>query len=265
MAKAFFLSIGAPAMISLAAKGEVASKQRVAATTGEEIGYFSVTLISSAYAQSNTPSGQAIQGRTIEVQLNGTMPEAEIAFVDASGNELKRTTIKLHQFESLFVPSAATSIVVRYGDSVADPYPLSSTPDRPQYVEITGTEGTKRFDLSTAFTGQGKILYRIQISEPSTAPLQTGQRGWVYMGVKSDGAWRTRYLGFAEINPALGVVLYAGADLTMRRSASKDAERIGRVKKNQGLKLLKFTNLSPGSQPNDADADGDYYAQVELQ
>jgi hypothetical protein len=170
--KAFFLGISAPAMISLAAKSDSgASKANSTALTPSSGAHVSFSLVSSAYAQQESRSSpQPIDGRILDVQLNGTMPAATIAFRDASNKEVKTVTITLHEDQRILVPQTATSIVVRYGDSVTNAYPLSPSANQPQRIEVTGTQGRKDLDIFSAFTGQPKILYNIQIAERSTAP-----------------------------------------------------------------------------------------------
>jgi hypothetical protein len=162
--KAFLLGISAPAMISLAAKSDLLnSKSAAVGLTAEH--QVAVFLIPSAYAQQESPSSsQPINGRILEIELKGTMPAATVVFRDASGKELKSVNIKLNESQKLLVPATATSIVVRYGDSVTNPYPLSPNTDKPQHVQVTGTDGRKDLDIFSAFTGQAKVLYNIQIA-----------------------------------------------------------------------------------------------------
>lgn len=264
--KAFFLGIGAPAMIALAAKSNDSASREKGGLGRTPVPQVSISLVSSAYAQeAPRSSAQPVNGRTLEIQLNGTMPAATVVFLDASDKQLKTAGIQLHDYERITVPPMATSIVVRYGDSVTNSYPLSSIADQPQYIEVTGTEGRKDLDIFSAFTGEAKILYKIQLAEPSTAPLPKGQTGWVFLGAKTDGVWRRRYLEFATDAPQIGAIFYPRADLTMRASPSKDADRIGRVKKGQPLQLLQFTNIGPKAELNKADRDGEFYAQVKVQ
>jgi hypothetical protein len=266
LAKAFFLGISAPAMIALAAKGNEPKSKASGSPLGHtSIPWVSVSLISSAYAQEvpRSPS-QPINGRTLEIQLVGTMPEATVVFRDTDGKQLKTEDIKLYDFEQIPVPPTATSMVVRYRDNVTNPYPLSSVPDQTQYVEVIGTEGRKVLDISSAFTGAAKTSYSIRIAAPSTAPLPKGQVGWVLLGAKSNGTWQTRYLDFATDAPELGAIFHPQADLTMRASPIKTGARIGRVKKGQLLKLLQFISVGPGAEANDAEHDGTYYAQVKV-
>ena len=165
--KAFFLGISAPAMISLYAKSDLSGSNGNSSAPASE-SPVSVLLISSAYAQTESPSSsQAVTGRILEIQLNGTMPAATMIFRDASGNALKTVGIKLNEHQRILVPPTATTIVVQYANSVSNPYPLSRTANQSQSIEITGTNGRKDLDISSAFTGQAKILYNIQLSEPS--------------------------------------------------------------------------------------------------
>ncbi len=161
--KAFFLGISAPAMISLAAKD---SNARVSAVTQATTFRSSFAIIASAYAQEATPASQPVEERSLEIELDGTMPEATVAFIDAAGHEVKTDTIKLHENKRSSVPPTATAIQVRYGDSVTKRYPLSTTADYAQYVLVTGAAGQKKLDISSAFTGQAKILYDINVIGP---------------------------------------------------------------------------------------------------
>lgn len=264
LGKAFFLGVSGPAMISLAAKDP--SKPVAGLMDSKSAYYASFALVSSAYAQEEPASStQQSSDRILEIQLNGTMPEAVVAFVDSAGKEPKTITIKLHKYDRVLVPPTATAIVVRYGSSVTNPYPLSATADQPQYVEVTGTGGRKALDIASAFTGQAKVLYDIRIAEPSTAPLPKGQRGWVCIGAKAGGVWRRRYLDFGGDTPPIATIVHARTDLTMRASPSLDGERIGRVRKNESLRLVQFKNIAAGAPPSDTGGDGDYYAEVEVQ
>lgn len=173
--KAFFLGISAPAMISLYAKSDFSGPNGNSSTLASPSeSPVSALLISSAYAQTESPSSpRAVAGRILEIQLNGTMPAATIIFRDASGNALKTVGIKLNEHQHILVPSTATTIVVQYADSVSNPYPLSRTANQSQSIEITGTHGRKDLDISSAFTGQAKILYNIQLSEPRGSSLRS--------------------------------------------------------------------------------------------
>jgi hypothetical protein len=167
--KAFFLGISAPAMISLYAKSDFSGPNGNSSTlTSPWESPVSALLISSAYAQTESPSSsQAVAGRILEIQLNGTMPAATIIFRDAGGNALKTVGITLNEHQHILIPPTAATIVVQYADSVSNPYPLSRTANQLQSIESTGKHGRKDLDISSAFTGQAKILYNIQLSEPS--------------------------------------------------------------------------------------------------
>src|SRR6266496_2092017 len=81
----------------------------------------------------------------------GTMPAANVIFQDPTGKELNPpATINLHDHQRLSVPDTATHIVVRYGSSVTNPYPLIKAADYPQYIIVTGLGGEKILNLSTA-------------------------------------------------------------------------------------------------------------------
>jgi hypothetical protein len=233
--KALYLGIGLPSLIQVVGLQSTQPGNTPPAgpppAQNKPVG--TLSLVSSAYAQTPASVDKGpflIPGRKLEVSGNATAARSTVVFVGRDGQQVGTDAVTNPSFTSVDVPEAATTVVVRVGDSTSPPLTLPDTPNATKALNFD-TGVVKGSGLLQAFGFGGQDQYQIKASfgEPTPPPA-----GFCKFGIQSNagGVWTERLFAPAADNdasaiPSAGAVLIARDEINIRENLPKLVEGKG--------------------------------------